>query len=63
MTNSLLPLLTSQCAVRQREVDNAILVQALCGRQLTATIHEQLRRYVLGELTREQAFASFYSHR
>ncbi|NML67102.1 hypothetical protein HHL22_17995 [Hymenobacter sp. RP-2-7] len=63
MTDSLPPLLTGQCAVRQREVDNAVLVQTLCGRQLTATIYEQLRRYVLGELTREQAFASFYSRR
>ena len=51
------------CATRQREADNAVLVQALCGRQLTTTILEQLRRYVTGESSREQAFASLYDNR
>lgn len=55
--------LPDQCATRQREVDNAVLVQALFGRQLSATVLEQLRRYVTGELSREQAFAGLYDNR
>lgn len=54
---------SGQYATRQREVDNAVLVQTLFGRQLTAATHEQLRRYVTGELNREQAFASLYESR
>jgi hypothetical protein len=56
-------ILSDQCATRQREVDNAVLVQTLFGRELTAAILEQLRRYVAGELNREQAFAGLYSNR
>jgi len=52
-----------QCATRQREVDNAVLVQTLFGRQLSATVLEQLQRYIAGELSREQAFAGLYDNR
>lgn len=53
----------AEMATRQREVENAILVQALLGRQLTPAIHEQLRRYVVGELSRTEAFADLYNNR
>ena len=47
-------------AVRRREVENALLVQVLCGRQPSSTVVAQLRRYEAGELSREQAFADLY---
>jgi hypothetical protein len=47
-------------AVRQREVENALLTQALCGRLASAATLAQLRRYETGELPRELAFASLY---
>lgn len=45
---------------RQREVENALLVQLLCGRTPAPAVHADLRRYVTGELSREQAFAGLY---
>ena len=45
---------------RQREVDNALLVQALCERRPSAGVLARLMRYVSGELSREQAFAELY---
>ena len=45
---------------RRREVENALLVQALCGRAPSHTVRALLRRYEAGEITREQAFASLY---
>lgn len=47
-------------AARQREVENALLTQALCGRKPSAVVLAQLRRYEAGELSREQAFAGLY---
>ncbi len=47
-------------AARQREIDNALLTQALCGRTVSSAVLAQLRRYVVGELPREQAFAGLY---
>lgn len=51
---------TSEQAARQREVDNALLVQALCERRPSAGVVARLMRYVSGELSREQAFAELY---
>jgi hypothetical protein len=48
-------------AARQREVDNALLVQALCGRRPGPSVLARLVRYVTGELNREQAFAELYA--
>ncbi|RZJ87526.1 MAG: hypothetical protein EOO60_12100 [Hymenobacter sp.] len=48
-------------AARQREVDNALLVQALCERQPSPGVLARLMRYVTGELNREQAFAELYA--
>ncbi|TFZ67028.1 hypothetical protein E4631_08725 [Hymenobacter sp. UV11] len=45
---------------RQREVETALLVQGLCGHSPNLTVRAQLQRYVAGELSREQAFASLY---
>lgn len=47
-------------AARRREVENALLTQALCGRQPSAAVLAQLRRYEAGELSREVAFAGLY---
>ncbi|MGI4864522.1 MAG: antitoxin VbhA family protein [Janthinobacterium lividum] len=47
-------------AARRREVENALLTQALCGRRPSAATLAQLRRYETGELSREVAFASLY---
>jgi hypothetical protein len=47
-------------AARRREVENALLTQALCGRQPSPATLAQLRRYEAGELARETAFASLY---
>lgn len=52
--------LTSERALRQREVDNAVFVQVLFGRQPSATVCQQLQRYVCGELSREIAFSGLY---
>lgn len=52
---------TSEQAARQREVDNALLVQALCERRPSARVVARLMRYVSGELNREQAFAELYT--
>ncbi len=52
---------TSAQAARQREVDNALLVQALCERQPSVGVVARLMRYVKGELSREQAFAELYT--
>ena len=46
---------------RQREVDNALLVHALCGQCPSPAMYADLRRYVAGELAREQAFAGLYA--
>jgi hypothetical protein len=51
---------TSEQAARQREVDNALLVQALCERRPSAGVIARLMRYVSGELSREQAFSELY---
>lgn len=48
-------------AARRREVENALLVQALCERRPSLTVRVQLLRYIAGELSREQAFADLYS--
>ena len=48
-------------AARQREVDNALLVQALCERRPGPGVLARLMRYVTGELSREQAFAELYA--
>lgn len=53
------PLATEQ-TLRQREVDNAVFVQVLFGRQPSAAVRQQLQRYVNGELNRETAFAELY---
>ncbi len=50
----------STLAARQREVETALLVQALCGHSPSLAVQEQLRRYVAGGLSREQAFAGLY---
>lgn len=47
-------------AARQREVENALLVQALCERQPSPSVLAQLLSYIAGELNREQAFAGLY---
>lgn len=47
-------------AARQREVENALIVQALCERKPGPNAKAQLMRYVAGELSREQAFAELY---
>ncbi len=51
---------TIKCDARQREVDNALIVQALCERKPSLSALAQLKRYVAGELSREQAFAELY---
>lgn len=51
---------TTGRAARQREVDNALIVQALCERKPTPSTLAQLVRYIAGELNREQAFAGLY---
>ena len=48
-------------AARQREVETALLVQALCGQRPSPAAQVQLQRYVAGELSREQAFAGLYA--
>ena len=50
----------AQRAARQREVDNALIVQALCERKPSPNALSQLKRYVTGELSRQQAFAELY---
>jgi hypothetical protein len=52
---------TTEQAARQREVDNALLVQALCERRPAAGVVARLMRYVSGELSREQAFSELYT--
>jgi hypothetical protein len=54
------PATTAQAA-RQREVDNALLVQALCERRPGPGALARLMRYVTGELSREQAFSELYA--
>lgn len=54
------PELTVAQAARQREVDNAVLVQTLCERRPSAGVLAKLMRYVSGELSRQQAFAELY---
>jgi len=51
---------TVTLAARRREVENALLVQALCGRQPSPAVQAQLKRYESGELSRELAFAGLY---
>lgn len=53
--------LTSERALRQREVDNAVFVQVLFGRQPSPVVRQQLQRYVSGELNRETAFSGLYN--
>ncbi|GAA4503379.1 hypothetical protein GCM10023172_28100 [Hymenobacter ginsengisoli] len=47
-------------AARQREVETALLVQALCGQPPSPDALARLRRYEAGELPREQAFMALY---
>lgn len=47
-------------AARQREVETALLVQALCGGPPSADALTRLRSYEAGELPREQAFMALY---
>ena len=60
-TYSLAELPATLLAARQREVETALLVQALCGCRPTLVARAQLQRYVVGELNREQAFAALYA--
>jgi hypothetical protein len=53
------PIINS-LAARRREVENALLVQALCGRKPSPAVQAQLQRYEAGELPRELAFAGLY---
>ena len=59
-TPSAAPYSVAEQAARQREVDNALLVQALCERRPSAGVVARLMRYVTGELSREQAFAELH---
>ena len=52
---------TVERAARQREVDNALLVQQLFGRRPSLVVRTKLLRYIAGEVSREQAFADLYS--
>ena len=54
-------LAASEQTARQREVDNALLVQALCERRPSPGVVARMKRYVSGELSREQAFAELYT--
>jgi hypothetical protein len=45
---------------RRREVENALLVQALFGRAPSPSVRALLGRYEAGEISRELAFASLY---
>ena len=56
-----LRLAAAEQAARQREVDNALLVQALCERRPSTNVVARMKRYVSGELSREQAFAELYT--
>jgi hypothetical protein len=47
-------------AARRREVENALLVQAMFGRAPSSAVRALLRRYEAGEISREQAFVSLY---
>jgi hypothetical protein len=60
LTDALSNYPTLTWVTRQREVENALLVQLLCGRTTAPAVHADLRRYVTGELSREQAFAALY---
>ena len=60
LTDALPSYPTLAWVTRQREVENALLVQLLCGRTPAPAVHVDLRRYVTGELSREQAFAGLY---
>jgi hypothetical protein len=53
--------ISNSLAARRREVENALLVQALCGRQPSSAVQAQLQRYEAGELPRELAFAGLYA--
>ena len=55
-----LELVSAEQRARKREVDNALLVQALCERQPNPGVLAQLVRYITGELSREQAFSALY---
>lgn len=57
--HTITPTLNS-VAARRREVENALLVQALCGRKPSPAVQAQLQRYESGELPREIAFAGLY---
>jgi hypothetical protein len=46
---------------RRREVENALLVQAMLGRAPSPKVQALLRRYEAGEISREQAFAGLYA--
>jgi hypothetical protein len=52
--------IVNSLAARRREVENALLVQALCGRKPSPAVQAQLQRYEAGELPRELAFAGLY---
>lgn len=52
---------TAASAARRREVENALLVQAMCGRRPSPAVQAQLERYEAGELPRELAFAGLYA--
>lgn len=53
-------LTAATLTARQREVENALLVQAFCGHRPGPAVRAQLQRYAAGELSREQAFAVLY---
>jgi len=60
LPNSAAPNTDLALAARRREVENALLTQALCGRRPSPAVLAQLRRYENGELSREEAFAGLY---
>lgn len=60
LPNAAAPNNNAALAARRREVENALLTQALCGRQPSPAVLAQLRRYEAGELSREEAFAGLY---
>jgi hypothetical protein len=60
LTPASVPTATDALNARRREVENALLVQALCERRPSLIARVQLLRYIAGELSREQAFADLY---
>ncbi|GAA4503452.1 hypothetical protein GCM10023172_28310 [Hymenobacter ginsengisoli] len=47
-------------AARLREVENALLCQAVCGSPLPASSRKRLQRYLNGKISRAEAFRALY---